>query len=129
MVDYNVGMHIPQLLECFVQDFRAGDINKLKNDKTILMKLIQDKKYHNMITSCDNIRKTKYDKLVKKALESLKTIQETTKPEELFIDINEIVKDLGEALDEAEGDYWETIFAKTIDMINNFKENDEQVQQ
>jgi len=129
MVDYNVGMHIPQLLECFVQDFRAGDINKLKNDKTILMKLIQDKKYHNMITSCDNNRKTKYDQLVKKAIESLKTIQETTKPEELFIDINEIVKDLGEALDEAEGDYWETIFAKTIDIINNFKDTDEQVQQ
>jgi len=115
---YDKEVHIPQLVEMFVQDFRAGDIEKLQNDKTLLLKLIDHPEFKNFIGSCETIRDKKTQELFKKAQEAVKILLETKNPEELFVDLAEIQNDLSGSLMGVERDYWETIFSKLTETIH-----------
>jgi hypothetical protein len=41
-------MHLPSLIDKMIEDYRAGDVTKLENDKTILTKLLPEQSVANI---------------------------------------------------------------------------------
>lgn len=40
---YDIKMHLPQIIDkMIVEDYRAGDVTKLENDKTVMLKLLAE---------------------------------------------------------------------------------------
>lgn len=114
---YDKNVHLPQVVEMFIQDFHNGDVEKLENNKTLLLKLIEDQAFKKNLAKCDSIRDQKILELFQKAQEALKTLLETKNPKELFIDVVEIQNDLSSALLLVERDYWETVYKEITQII------------
>lgn len=122
MINYDKTIHIPQLVEMFAQDFHNGDIEKLQNTKTLLVKLIDDNNFQKKIQQIETINQNKTQELFKKSRETLKNHLETKNPEDLFLTLPELQNTLNIALIQNERNYWETIYSE---ITKNIEETDE----
>ena len=113
-MDYDKTVHLPQLVEMFMQDFHNGDIEKLQNTETLILKLIDDIDFQKKIKQIKTINTNKNQTLFKKSTEALKTLLETKKPEEVFLLLPDLQNTLNVALMQEERNYWETIYREII---------------
>jgi len=121
---YNTEVHIPQLIELLIKDYREGDGDKLESDKKMLGKISESLNNNFLITEDEyKNRKNELDedfleKLVAASLEGDKIL-------DVFIEIDKIKKEYLEKLGELNEDKWETIFSKTIKHIKTTEKHGE----
>lgn len=121
---YDTDVHIPQLIELLIKDYREGDGDKLEIDKKMLSKISEELKTTFNLT--EETFKNKNKELDQKNLEKLKdVISEGKKIIDVFMDIEDIKKSYLEELGELSEDKWETIFAKAVKHIKNTENNGE----
>ena len=121
MKNYEISIHIPQQIENFMNIMATPqpDVGQLERIKNNILNLIPDDTFHKDIMDYENRRKTKIKQLIDKAIQSIKTLVQTKNTQELFIDIDEIRKDVAEALSTVESDYWTKIEQYMISWLNN----------
>lgn len=112
MEKYDLRMHLGQQLEFFLNGYTSGNLDVLERAKRTIMDLyknMDDDDVIGAIEAWDKEKQSEITKLWDKARESIKTIATTKKGEELFIDIDEIKKDVLVALNELEVEYLDSI--------------------
>ncbi len=114
---YNTEVHLPQMVEFFINDYREGDVEKLEANKIMLLKILKDTSLHNEILQIEKKRKEKSKELWDVALKDIRNVVEIKKEMDIFIGIEGIKKRLSEELIRLEQDNWETVFSKIINFI------------
>jgi len=112
--EYDISDHLPQQIEYFLNGLSSGNIEVLETTKNNIMDIFRNMDEDGVVLSIESWDKKKNDKIKdiwEKALESIKTVAETKNKEELFIDIDEIKKDVAIALNTLENEYWNSIRA------------------
>lgn len=110
--EYDVSDHLPQQIEFFLNGLSSGNVEVLETTKNNIMDIFRNMDEDNVVLSIEDWDKKKQDKVKdiwEKALESVKTVAQTKNKEELFIDIEEIKKDVADALYSLEREYWNSI--------------------
>lgn len=100
---YDKKIHLPQINEKMLEDFRTGNISQLEADKILIQKIFYDNKDFNQRI-----------KLIEKKYDENK--------KNLVVAINGKQKELEEEagkLDSNERDYWESIIGLTIRTIDS----------
>ena len=120
---YNTDVHLPQLVEYLIQDFREGDIDKLKASKIVVSKLNVELK-----TELDTTQVMFNEKEKKIYEKAFKTLRDTIKDEdklEVFSNIERVKIKLLEDLKQLNEDNWETVIGTLIRHIKRAKSEDE----
>jgi len=115
---YDKKMHIAQQVENFMNSFAQGDSGSLDRCLSNLKEIIDSDILEEGILMADRTKKQELDKLWVKAREAIKTASENDDKGKVFIDIQEIQKDLSESLNLLEMDYWETIRRYIIENLD-----------
>ena len=116
---YNTDVHLPQLVEYLIQDFREGDIDKLKASKIVVSKLNVELK-----TELDTTQVMFNEKEKKIFEKAFKTLREAIKDEdklEVFSNIERVKIKLLEDLKQLNEDNWETVIGTLIRHIKRTK--------
>lgn len=120
---YDTEVHIPQIIELLIKDYRDGDGDKLESDKKMLGKINESLKDSFLVTEDEyESRKKKLDKEHLGKLD--KVVEEKEKILDVFIEIEQIKKEYLEKLSELNEDKWETIFSKTIKHIKTTEKHE-----
>ena len=97
-------MHLPQLIDkMMVEDYRAGDVTKLENDKTLLIKLLSEHDgFVRKIRAVDD----EHDRKRKLIMGELGDLQKK-------------IEVKAKELDDNEKSYWETVIGEITRTITN----------
>ena len=116
---YDVDVHIPQLVEYLIKDFRDGDIDKLKASRIVVSKINPSLKANFDTTQVifEEKQKNLYEKAFKKLRESIKEEDKL----EVFVSIERVKVKLLKDLEELDEDRWETMIADLIRHIKTSK--------
>jgi len=100
---YDMKAHLPSIIErMMAEDYRNGDIAKLENDKTIILKLLSDdKEFMDNMHKADMIHKKQKEPVISK-----------------LVELDAEIKKHTEHLDGIERDYWETVIGEITRCIN-----------
>jgi len=101
---YDMKMHLPQLIDkMMVEDYRAGDVTKLENDKTLLIKLLSEHDgFVRKIRAVDD----EHDRKRKLIMGELGDLQKK-------------IEVKAKELDDNEKSYWETVIGEITRTITN----------
>jgi len=119
-MEYDIKAHLGQQIENFLNAFANADVQAMERTKQNIVDIFSKSDNELVISSITDWDKKRQDEVQKvwtKASGALKTIAETKKNEQLFIDVDEIKNDVVGALNELEGDYWSSIrglFLKSV---------------
>jgi hypothetical protein len=106
---YDIGMHIPTQVEALMVAFSKADVPAMERSLDNLKNLVKDKKFLKDLDDYNKKRFSQLDALNKKADDAVKTILSTKKFNELYVDVQEMAKDLTLAMDDIVKDYWNHI--------------------
>lgn len=113
-MEYERKVHIPQQLEFFLGSYSQGDIGGMLRAMDNIKKLLDDKGFDMTLKDFEKTKTDEIKKLVDKARDALKTISESKKDEELFVDIEEIKHDFEEGINRIESEYWDAVRNKIL---------------
>lgn len=108
-MEYDKKIHIAQQVENFMNSFATGDSGSLERTLSNITEVFDAPMLLEKIKIADKTKKEEINKIWIKARDAIKTTSESNKQGELFIDIAEVQKDLQQALNIIEMDYWEAI--------------------
>lgn len=111
-MNYDINAHIGQQIEFFLNSYAAGDASALERVKSNLLDIFSNNGNMGVVASIqewDKKRKTEIEDIWNKANDALKTMLESKKDEQMFIDVKEIEADVVKSLNELEGEYWDSI--------------------
>ena len=118
---YDMRIHLPQLMEkMLIEDFRAGDINNLEQDKIIIEKLLKETDLEKKLKLADIEKENQKKSNDSKLLESIKKATEIKDIMEVLVEIEKAKNIWAEKTTSIEHDYWETVIAQiknTVDSI------------
>jgi hypothetical protein len=108
---YDVGMHIPTQVEALMIAYQKTPVDVPAMERALdnLKNLIKDKKFTKDLDDYSKKRLNQITELTGKALDAAKTIAGAKSFNEIYIDVQEIGKDLTMAMDSIEKDYWNHI--------------------
>lgn len=106
---YDLGLHVPQQVDNFLQAYASGDMGALERVKDNLVSVVDDVGFKKAVDDYNVERKNKFDSLVKNALESVETLVKSNKSIDLFSGIDEIRNVLQIDLNMMESEYWSTV--------------------
>lgn len=108
---YDISMHIPTQVEALLVAYQKNPVDIMGMERALdnIKNLVKDSKFHKDIGDYQKKRLEGLEQLAKKAFDAAKTIQKAKNFNELYIDVQEIGKDLTMAMDSIEKDYWNHI--------------------
>ena len=118
---YEIMAHLPQQLENLYNAFAQGDAALLDRVLDNIKDIVKDEAFQADLKDYDKERKEQFEKIQKKALESIKTLTEAKDINEVYIDLKEIQDDFTTALNSMEGEYWDKTkeyISKWADQLN-----------
>ena len=117
---YDIKAHLPQLMDkLLVEDFRAGDIIKLVQDKTLITKLLGDDTLDKKLALIEQERDKQKNTNEKKVIEQLQqACNNDNGIDNIWMEIEKTKNIYVENIDRIERDYWETIIGELTRTIN-----------
>ena len=106
---YDIGMHIPTQVEGLMIAFQKADVLAMERSLDNLKNLVKDKKFLKDLNDYQKKKIEQINQLTVKALDAAKTIVGAKSFNEIYIDVQEMGKDLTMAMDIIEKDYWNHI--------------------
>lgn len=106
---YDVSMHIPKEVDGLLEAYRKPDVALMQRCLKNIRNLIKDKKFQSDLDDYAKKRLEQITNLTKKADDAVKMIITTKNFNELYIDVQEMGKDLTLAMDSIEQDYWDHV--------------------
>ena len=106
---YDVSAHVPSQVEALINSYQKADVPGMERAIDNINNLIKDKKFKDNLNKYKQERQQKIMDITKKALEGLKEILKEEDTSTIFIDVEEIRKDMYTLLEENEKGYWNAL--------------------
>jgi hypothetical protein len=123
---YDVSGHMPSQVEALINSYQRADVPGMERAIDNINNLIKDKKFKDNLKKYDIERHEKITEITKKALEGLREILKEEDTSTIFIDVDEIRKDMFNLLEETEKGYWNAVKEYITLYINQEDETDEE---
>jgi len=121
-MEYDISIHLPQQVENFNQAYAQGDPEALERIKQNIMRLIPDGGFHKDMMEYEATRKKRIEQLMDDAIKTIRNTTENASGEKTLLSINDTQKQLGDALNSVESEYWDTIGMYMISWLNEQQE-------
>lgn len=118
---YNTDVHLPQIVEYLMTDYRSGEMEKLESSKTMILKLIPEIKDNLDLTEKSYLVKQK--KITEDCYNSIKEEFEVNKGKETLEEFLSIINKSYKDFVDLENDNWETIISKIVKHIKTTDSN------
>jgi DNA repair ATPase RecN len=108
---YDIGMHIPTQVEALLIAYQKNPVDLAGMERALenIKNLVKDSKFHKDLNDYSKKRLDQLNQMSKKAFDAAKTIASAKDFNEIYIDVQEIGKDLSLAVDNVEKDFWNHI--------------------
>ena len=133
---YDTNVHLMSQVELFLNFYSSGDVGGLIRCCDVIKDILEKEGVNDLkknVESWDKQKELEKLKLVKGSIKKIldkadmayKTIVEAEDGESLFIDVQEIQKDLMESLGVLERDYWDSVRKDILDSVKQDEDGSE----
>jgi len=133
---YDTNVHLMSQVELFLNFYSSGDVGGLIRCCDVIKDILEKEGVNDLkknVESWDKQKELEKLKIVKGSIKKIldkadmayKTISEAEDGESLFIDVQEIQKDLMDSLGLLERDYWDSVRKDILDSVKQDEDGSE----